>query len=165
MIIPLAGYTARGLDTLGRRTCMRPDLAADRRGRALLLAGVLSLGTLCVFVPWRAFDKYHDYLGMSADIPRLARARGFGRSLVLVRGREMPDYASAAIYNPVDFTADAPIYAFDKSADLRARLLAAFPDRPIWVVEGPSLSGSGFRVVAGPLTASQAAHLPPPSTP
>ncbi len=165
MIVPLVAYAARGLDTLARRSTREPALAADRRGRTLLLTGVLCLGALTAFVPWRGFDKYHDYLGMNAGIPRLAREHQFGRSLVLVRGREMPDYASAAIYNPLDLTADAPIYAFEKTAELRARLLAAYPDRPVWVLEGPSLAGGNYRVLAGPLTAEQAAALPPPPTP
>ena len=75
----------------------------------------------------------------------------FGRSLVLVRGERHPDFASAAIYNPLDWDADAPIFAWDRSADVRRALLTAYPDRAVWYVDGPSITGNGYRIVAGPI--------------
>ena len=36
---------------------------------------------------------------------------------------------------------------------LRARLLPHYADRPVYIVEGPSLTGKGYQVVEGPLTA------------
>ncbi|MDX1578746.1 MAG: hypothetical protein R3266_09675, partial [Gemmatimonadota bacterium] len=75
----------------------------------------------------------------------------FGRGLVLVRGRHFPDYQSAAVYNPVDLEAPRPVYAFDAGPQARRALAEAFPDRPLWVVEGPQITGSGYEIVAGPL--------------
>ena len=59
---------------------------------------VLLVLLLGVFVPWRSIDKYWHYRGMRADVRVLARARGFDDGLVLISGREVPDYASAAPY-------------------------------------------------------------------
>jgi hypothetical protein len=70
---------------------------------------------------------------------------------VLVRGESFPDYSSAAIYNPIDLHAAGPVFAWDRNPQVRAELLGLYPDRPVWIVEGPSLTGAGFRVAAGPL--------------
>ena len=107
-----------------------------------------------LYIPWRAVDKYHNFWGMRPDVRTLQVAHGFGRSLVLVRGDSHPDYASAAIYNPLDFDAAAPVYAWDRDPDVRKAVLAAFVDRPVWVVDGPTLTHEGYRVVAGPLSAA-----------
>jgi hypothetical protein len=109
--------------------------------------------TLINYFPWRALDKYHHYLGMRPDITFLAKANGFGRSLVLIRGERHPDYASTAVFNPLDPFADAPVYAWDENPHVRAQLLQAYPDRPIWIVNGPTLTRDGFKVIAGPLSA------------
>jgi hypothetical protein len=102
---------------------------------------------------------------MRADVRQLARDAGFGRSLVLVRGARFPDYASSAIYNPIDLHADAPIYAWDASAEIRTELLNAYPDRPVWIIDGPSITRGDFRVIAGPLSHGEARASPVPSSP
>jgi len=84
---------------------------------------------------------------MRPDIRSLSRECNFGRSLVLVRGASFPDYSSAAIYNPIDLQAAAPVYAWDRSPEVRAELLRLYPDRPVWTVEGPSITGAGYRVL------------------
>jgi hypothetical protein len=99
---------------------------------------------------------------MRADVRQLARQHQFGRSLVLVRGERHPDYASAATYNPIDLHADVPIYAWDVSPEIRANLLNAYPDRTVWIIDGPTLTGRGFEVVAGPLTPAEARTSPLP---
>jgi hypothetical protein len=96
---------------------------------------------------------------MRPDVQVLAGTEGFGRGLVLVRGRRFPDYASAAAYNPPDPGADAPLYAWDRDPAARRAVVEAFPDRPVWVVEGPSLTGGGYRVIGGPLTGTSRAAL------
>ena len=113
---------------------------------------LIMLGALSVFnyMPWRALDKYFHYLEMQPGILRLAQENDFGRSLVIVRGAEFPDCASAWIYNPVDFDGEAPLYACDKSPEIRARLLNAFADRPVWFVDGPTLTGGGYRIAVRP---------------
>jgi hypothetical protein len=125
---------------------------AVERGRALF--GVLSLCAiaLVVHVPWRAMDKYYHFRGMRPDVRQLAASTPFGRSLVLVRGCRHPDYHSAAAYNPLDLNATQPIYAWDVDPATRARVLEAYPDRPVWIIDGPTVTHSGFKVEAGPLT-------------
>ena len=160
-LLPLVALAARGVGELGAATPAVRDPVRDpvraRRvdARALATGALLCLGTLAAFVPWRMFDKYHHYLGMRADVLSTPGARGFGRSLVLVRGAEHPDYTSAATYNPLDLHADAPIFAKYGDADVRAALARAYPDRPVWILDGPSITGAGYRVVQGPIEASR----------
>lgn len=142
-VVPLAVLTARGVEVLDRTT----------NGRAWPAAVALSALAVILYVPWRGVDKYHDYRGMRADIRALAATHEFGDSLVLVRGRRFPDYASAFVQNPIDLTGRGAIYAWDRDADVRAALLRAYGDRPVWVVEGPSITGNGYRVAQGPVAA------------
>ncbi|MDQ3697851.1 MAG: glycosyltransferase family 39 protein [Gemmatimonadota bacterium] len=144
----------------------RSDARAIAPVRALAAAALLSLCALLTFLPWRAIDKYHRYRGMRPDVRHLAERHGFGRSLVLVQGRRFPDYASAAAYNPPDVrNPDAPVYAWDRTPQVRAELLAAYPDRPVWVVKGPSATDVGYRVVAGPLAPNEVATRAPAADP
>jgi hypothetical protein len=148
VVIPLVALTARGiefLETTFKNGSQRPRV----------MAAVLSLSVLALvnFFPWRAIDKYHHYLGMRPDIRYLEKQHGFGRSIVLIRGNLHPDYHSAWVYNPSNPFAAVPIYAWDRNPQVRAQLLRAYPDRPIWIVNGPTLTRAGFQVVAGPLSA------------
>lgn len=117
---------------------------------------VLVAFALLVYVPWRAAGKYHHYRGMRADVRALAAEHRFGDALVLVRGRRFPDYASAAVYNPVDLRGPSTIYAWDATPALRSQLLEAYAGRRVWILDGPSLTGRGFEVAAGPLTTAEA---------
>ena len=136
-IVPLVFLTARALDKMGRFA--GPALAC------LCLLAVVN------YLPWRGIDKYYHYLNMRPDVRRLAAERQFGPSLVFIRGPRHPDYASAAVYNPLDLRAAAPIYAWDRDPAARAEARRAYPDRAVWLVNGPSVTGRGFEVAAGPL--------------
>jgi hypothetical protein len=120
--------------------------------RILTFAAALSVSSLFTFFPWRAADKYHGYRGMRPGVTEVAAQAEVGRSLVLIRGPNHPDYASAAIYNPLDLRGEAPVFAWERNADTRTRLLEAYPDRPVFVMEGPSVTGAGYRLVEGPGT-------------
>jgi hypothetical protein len=113
----------------------------------------LSFAALVSFVPWRAIDKYYRYLNMRPDVRRLAEHVPFGPSLVLVRGDMHPDYASTAIYNPLDLQAPVPIFAWDRNEETRADVLRAYRNRPVWVLDGPTLTGASYRVTRGPVSA------------
>jgi hypothetical protein len=155
MLIPCIVFTIAGLQLLGTRLeSSFPDSSYR------LLAAVIALCTLSAvnYMPWRAVDKYHHYEQMRPDVRSLARELRFGRSLVLVQGNRHPDYASAAIYNPLDLSADVPIYAWDRSPEVRRQVLEQYRDRPVWVLEGPTRTGAGFRVKAGPLAAAELLH-------
>jgi hypothetical protein len=52
------------------------------------------------------------------------------------------------------------VYVWDESREVRAQALAAYPDRPVWILEGTTVTGGAFRVAAGPLTVAQALALP-----
>jgi len=155
VLIPCLALVARGIEEAGRAAPAGPP-------RLLAAAGALSLVTLLAFYPWRAVDKYHHYRGMRPDIRTLARDRNFGSDIVLIRGRRHPDYASAATYNPLDLRERTTLYAWDRSAEARVQLRRAYPNRRFWIVNGPSVTGDGFRIVAGPLSGPQLDSLPGP---
>ncbi|HEX6064170.1 MAG TPA: hypothetical protein VFZ04_08110, partial [Longimicrobiales bacterium] len=104
-------------------------------------------------LPWRAMDKYYHYRNMRPDVRELAAERDFGNSIVLVRGKRHPDYASAGIYNPLDMRSGAPVYVWDRDPAITRRALEAYRDRGVWILDGPTRTGRGFRVVAGPISA------------
>ncbi|MCW5979515.1 MAG: hypothetical protein KIT09_15665 [Bryobacteraceae bacterium] len=154
MLIPLVALSVRGVELL---TGMIEASAPGNGVRALAAVAALCALSVINYFPWRAIDKYYHYENMRPDIRELAKQYQFGRSLVLVRGNRHPDYASAAIYNPLDLEADAPLYAWDRGPEVRAEAARAYRDRPVWLVDGPTVTGNGFRVVAGPLAASEVA--------
>jgi len=149
VLVPCVWLAGAGFEAL----CTRLGEAAARARLGLALAIASAMLT---FMPWRCFDKYFHYRGMQPGIRALESEHDFGRSLVLVQGERHPDYASAAIYNPLDWNADAPLYAWDRDAQVRRELLAHYADRPVWIVAGPSRTGRGFELLAGPLAANEA---------
>ncbi len=147
LVLPsLVGLTARAVLGLG-----------GTRSAAVVL--VLSLVSFANFVPWRSADKYHDFRGMRPDMRELRERIGPVPALVLVRGGTSPDLSSALVYNPLDLRAPEPIFAWDRTPEVRSRLLAAYPDRPVYFVDGPTRTRRGFEIVAGPIAPGDA--LPP----
>ncbi len=168
MIIPCAALTVRGIQflemKLNRDVGQTKVLLQEGKDEvhtaysnpgARLIVLVLSLCALALvnYFPWRAIDKYHHYLRMRPDIRSLARQYDFGKSLVLIRGERFPDFMSAAVYNPLDLRAAVPIYAWDRDHEVRSRTLSEYADRTVWILEGPSITGAGFKVIEGPLPA------------
>lgn len=151
IIIPVIALAARGVFTLADQ--LRTRTSRDSETRVLAGALVLMAATLITFLPWRAVDKYYHYRNMRPDVRELAADRDFGRSVVLVRGKRHPDYASAGIYNPLDMQSYAPVYIWDREPAITRRALEAFRDRNVWILDGPTRTGRGFRVVAGPIKA------------
>ena len=148
-LIPCLALSARGIEELERRADARTPGAG---ARVLAATGALVAGALLVFVPWRATDKYHYDRGMRPDIRGLSARYPWRDGIVLIRGNRHPDFASAAVYNPVDPGGELPVYAWDRGGDIRRRLVAAYPGRRFWIVNGPTLTGRGYEVAAGPLT-------------
>lgn len=157
MAIPLVALSVRGIEFLESALQRGSAGSAKRSPRAIAAVLALSALALVNFFPWRAVDKYYHYLGMRPDIRYLAQEHRFGKSLVLIRGAVHPDYQSAWVYNPLDPQADAPIYAWDKNPQVRAQVLQAYADRPVWIVNGPSVTRAGYQILAGPLSARELA--------
>ncbi len=154
-IVPCLALTARGIQVLTSRLEIGLFVNVDQSTRVVL--GVLSLCLLAFvnFFPWRAIDKYHHYRGMRPDIRYLAKEYNFGKSLVLIRGNRHTDYASAATYNPVYLKDEASVYAWDQNREVRYQLLKKYSNYPIWIVEGPGVTGKEFRVIKGPIFPSE----------
>jgi hypothetical protein len=153
MLLPLVVFTVGGLRRL-------QELLPQAEGRLQASMVALCAMALVNYFPWRAIDKYHHYEQMRPDVRELAEQLDFGPALVLVRGDRHPDYASAAAYNPLDLSAPAPVYAWDRSHEVRRQVIEAYRDRRVWILEGPTRTGAGYRVVAGPLAAEAALALP-----
>ena len=150
-IVPLTLLTVRGIDSLRRH---RHDASDPTDARLMLFLALASLTALINVAPWRILDKYHHYHDMRADIRRLDRTHTFGNSLVLIRSARadhpFAEYASAFVFNPPLLTGTGTIYARDLGPDVRARLQASFPSRPVWVIEGSSLTGGAMRIAERP---------------
>ena len=146
MIVPLVALTVRGIHW------------ADRAGagpRASLVVIALCGLSVINYFPWRAIDKYYHYLDMRPDVRQFAKQHRFDGALVLIRGAMFPDYESAAIENPLDLSRrDATIYAWDRNDKARGATLRTYSDRPVWIVEGPTITRSGYRIVEGPIPAA-----------
>ena len=144
IIVPCVALAATGIEAL------RPA-GNLRSGPAHLAAAALSVMALLTFVPWRAADKYYRYRGMRPDVRTIAADPALRGALVLVRGSRHPDYASAAVYNPMGLEGDAPVFAWDHDPEIRNALRAAFPGRPVRILNGPTVTGRGYELE--PLTA------------
>lgn len=152
VIIPCLALAARGIEELERRA----EHSAPGDGRRVLAgSAALVAGAMLIFVPWRAIDKYHHYRGMRPDIRELPSRYPLDHAVVLIRGKRHPDYASAIVYNAEDLQAAQPVYVWDRGGDIRRRLAGAYPGRAFWIVNGPTRTGGGYRVVAGPLSSAE----------
>jgi hypothetical protein len=158
MIVPFVALTARGALTLRSPSPRAPGSESSSAVDTPLLTGiaVMSLAALLVFVPWRSADKYWHFRGMRGDIPAMAATHGFGNALVLIAGRDFPDFASAAAYNSLDLDQSGPVYARRTNVVADSALIAAFGNRPVWFVDGPAVTGNGYAVRAGPMAAAEA---------
>ena len=150
-----ARYWFPAIVALVALTVRAADVLAERWGpRAWAAVAALTAMTMVTYVPWRAADKYYHYRGMRADVRALAAGGRFGSDLVLVRGKRFPDYASAFAENPVDLKSRATIYAWDRDPETRAAVLHEYRERRVWILEGPSITGAGYRIAAGPIDAA-----------
>jgi len=158
VIVPCTALAASGFRSI-------EGAEPSQQGRTLAAVGALSLATLVTFYPWRAVDKYDHYRGMSGDGGAvLANAPAAAGGLILVSGERFPGFASMAAYNPVDVNASVgTIIAWDRDADTRAALLAAYRGRPVWRLLAPRASGGAWSL-QGPFGADSTAPLPPFAT-
>ena len=123
-------------------------------------AGVVGAAALCgaallTFVPWRAIDKYRDYRNMRPGIRELLDERDFGRDILLVRGDKNPDLASAVVYAPIDPETDETLILWERDAAMHESIRRAYPDRRVWIVDGPTRTGEGYRLRGGPFAVGE----------
>jgi hypothetical protein len=150
-IIPLIALTVNGIRWISTTINKTGEAGSVFDTRVMLAVAVLCITSLTSYIPWRVSDKYFAYLEMQPGIRELSQEYKFGKSLVLIRGSEHPDYQSAWIYNPLNFEGDEPIYAHDKTPEIRAELLRTYSDRQVWIVDGPSIANGEYRINKGPL--------------
>jgi hypothetical protein len=155
ILVPCLALTARAPAAL-----LGGGTPAATRGVVMLLA--LSASAMLTWIPWRSVEKYHGFRYMTPAMRDFVASTPLENALVLVRGRRHPDYHQAALENPLDLGDQSrTIFAWDRTAEIRRAAVSAFPTRVVYIVDGPTITGAGFRVVAGPLPAgSLAAELP-----
>jgi 4-amino-4-deoxy-L-arabinose transferase-like glycosyltransferase len=145
VLVPCLVLVARGIDVLAGAFRDPRD-----RARPLIATLALCLGAVVVVLPWRSADKYFHYRGMRPGVRESLGANDIGRDLGFIRGVRMPDYMSAVPYGALLPGDDAPVIAWERDAALSDSVRAAWPDRAVWVIDGPSLTGGGYRIVSGP---------------
>lgn len=147
-IVPFIALTVRGFEEIAARI---PALAGGPA--PWKLATVLTFlfaSSLLVMVPWRSGDKYYRYVGSGPGARELVASGQHEGDIFLISGKNQPDYAGTLLYNPLDLRSRAPLFAFDSVPGVVAKLREAYPDRRILRLEGPSITGAGYRLV-GPL--------------
>lgn len=153
MIIPLVVLTVRGIQALSYK--LDPDAQSFAYEKILTGVFVLCFLSIITFFPWRSVDKYFHYLNMQPGIRHLLEDTQFGEDLIFIRGDNFPDYASAALYNPIDLSSNNPIFAFDVDPETTKRVINAFPGRQVWWINGPTITGQGYEILAGPIPARE----------
>jgi len=159
MIIPACGVlTLRATQTLIEKLKLAGS-AAITEARLWMFVALASILGAAVLVPWRSLDKYKFYRGTRPDFRALIVANHWDQDLIFIRGRSVPDFISAAQFNPPRFDRDAPgpIFVLDVGPEKNRILAGYYSNRRVWVVEG--LNKAATRVVAGPLAPGTA---PPP---
>jgi hypothetical protein len=151
-VAPLVVLTARGL----AETSTRLEAGAPGRGRIGIAAAVavLAAQSLLVFVPWRSTDKYHRYFDTGPVVREAVADDLWPAGVYLVVGANQPDYAAAMVYSAPDLASAERVFAFDSLPDSAERLREAYPDRKLFWVEGPSITGDAYRVYASDPEAS-----------
>jgi hypothetical protein len=157
-VIPLLALTVQALGRISQVSLLDSAQPSRVSAPVLIAVLVLSAGALSSFLPWRAIDKYHHYRGMRADIRNLIQDNNLGTDLLLISGKDHPDFNSAIVYTAIDPYGDRPVIALDKNMEVRRKLLANYPDRNVWLIDGPTLTGTGYRVTAGPVKATELMH-------
>jgi hypothetical protein len=159
MFVPLVVLSVRGMQVLAQKLESKSVTSTMATTRVLVAVFSLCILALVNFFPWRMVDKYQHFRGMRADVRNLAEIKEMDNSLVLIQGEQHPDFASAIVYNPLNLTSHETIFAWDRDPEVRSRLLETYADRPVWIIQGPSLTHKGYEIVAGPLTPQQLARL------
>ena len=153
-IVPLIALTAQAVRHF-ETSPESPVSGLNRTGIMLAAIVVLSTSAMTTFLPWRAIDKFHHSRDMRPDIRYLIADGDLDSVLLLVSGKTHPDLISALVYSNTDPYGNGPLVAWDKSPSVRQRLLEAYPDRQVFLIDGPSLTGAGYRVTAGPVSARE----------
>ncbi|CAN5258436.1 hypothetical protein BH11PSE2_BH11PSE2_09010 [soil metagenome] len=129
---PLIGLSVRGALTLTERFTHLDPQASTRVG--VTIAVLAAIG-LTVFSPWRATTKYFEFRGFHTDYRRLAHQPALKGALVFVGGTSN-DFGSAMIFNELAPSATKPLFVRDLGPDADAKVMAAFPGRPVVYVTG-----------------------------
>jgi hypothetical protein len=109
---------------------------------------LLASQTILVFVPWRSTDKYHRYFNTGPLVREAIESGSWPPGVYLIEGANQPDYAAAMIYGSPALGTGEHVFAYDSLANSAARLREAYPDRRLFRVQGPSITGDVYRVRA-----------------
>lgn len=132
MIFPMVYFGARGCLTavavLGK---MFSSQAAPLRISAIV--AFLIVLNLVVFTSWHAVTKYPNFWSNHDRYRQLMEQGVFGTNgLVLVETSESGLYTSAFYLNDISPDRTGPVFARYDSPESTRKLLAAYPDRPVY---------------------------------
>lgn len=134
VIGPMAWFAVRGLGALRER--LHDRFPGARVGARLgIVLAVLVVGSLTVFVPWRACGKYAGYRGFHGGYRALAANPELAGALVLVATEHDVDYASAFFLNDPSLPPERPVFVRDRGAAWNAETIAGFGRPAVWRVE------------------------------
>jgi hypothetical protein len=134
MIFPMVYFGAQGcLRAAAVFGKMFSNQAVSQRISAIV--AVLIVSNLVVFVSWHAVAKYPDFWSNHDRFRQLMEQGVFGTDgLVLVETAESGMYTSAFYLNDISPDRTGPVFARYESPELTRKLLAAYPDRPVYHV-------------------------------
>jgi 4-amino-4-deoxy-L-arabinose transferase-like glycosyltransferase len=146
-IAPLALLGALGLRKLSARFNAAPPLL---RAAPAVVGGLIFIGTLFGYVPWR-FDQlrnlYADQPAWGAlDWEPIAAARGKRQAIVLTFTDNWPGAAAGMLSNSVDVNGDV-LFGRYLGPESFTALRAAYPDRTVWFWRDGALTSAPL---AGP---------------
>jgi hypothetical protein len=137
MIFPMVYFGARGCLTaaavFGKMFASQAQ-AVSLRISALVI--VLMVLNLVVFISWRTVAKYPNFWSNHDRYRKLMEQGVFGTNgLVLVETSKGRMYTSAFYLNDISPDRTGPIFARFDNPESTRKLLAAYPDRPVYHVK------------------------------
>ena len=161
MFVPLVIWSVGGLRVLVERLDRGApsSIIGARIGASTALLGAASI---LVFTSWLAFNKYPNMRGYHGDYVKMSTMEEFENALIFVSSVGEPEYGSAFITLDPTFSSSKPIFALDLGAQKNARLIAAYPERKIYFVEGRNHQADRIAITRGPLNSNEF-NLDPPA--
>ena len=156
-IVPLGALSIRGVQRLA--AVPGPGAAGRTLSRLAAMLVAASLAAGLTVLPWRAATKYWRYRGIGGEVRALVRQRGIRQALVFVRSPARSDWQQAFVLNPPTLADAGTVFARDAGPASRARVAAAFPGRPVWII-GRANESAPFAVLESPAPSDSSGRSP-----
>lgn len=150
-LVPMVVFSVFGLMTfVGRLGHVFPGAMAGTR--ITLLVGLLGIGSILIFESWVSFNKYPGINGFHTDYLTMSRQEKLRNALVFIRSDRDEEFGSAFWINDFHPEAETPLFARDLGPETNRLVAASYPDRPVFLVDGPSEKVPQVVVREGPIS-------------